>query len=94
MAVASYSQEEDSTLAEVAFVVGEGFQGLGVASIMLSQLEKIARKNDLTGFTAMVLHENKAMQHVFIKRYPYLKIQDFGSEISFTMMFDDSGYES
>jgi acyl-CoA hydrolase/GNAT superfamily N-acetyltransferase len=88
MAVASYAQEEDSTLAEVAFVVGEDFQGLGVASIMMEQLENIARKNGLTGFTAIVLRENKAMQHVFKKRYPNSKIQDSGSEVYFTMMFD------
>jgi acyl-CoA hydrolase/GNAT superfamily N-acetyltransferase len=88
MAVASYAQEEDSTLAEVAFVVGEDFQGLGVASIMMEQLENIARKNGLTGFTAIVLRENKAMQHVFKKRYPHSKIQDSGTEVYFTMMFD------
>ena len=88
MEVGSYAQEEDSTLAEVAFVVGEDFQGLGVASIMMEQLENIARKNGLTGFTAVVLRENKAMQHVFKKRYPHSKIQDSGTEVYFTMMFD------
>jgi acyl-CoA hydrolase/GNAT superfamily N-acetyltransferase len=88
MAVASYAQEKDSTLAEVAFVVGEDFQGLGVASIMMDRLENIARKNGLTGFTAIVLKENKAMQHVFNKRYPNSKIQDTGEEVNFTMMFD------
>ena len=88
MAVASYIQEEDSTLAEVAFVVGEEYQGLGVASIMMVQLENIARKNGLTGFTAIVLKENKAMQHVFKKRFPNAKIENGGSEFHFTMMFD------
>jgi GNAT superfamily N-acetyltransferase len=88
MAVASYAQEEDSTLAEVAFVVGENFQGLGVATIMMEQLENIARKNGLTGFTAIVLRENKAMQHVFKKRYPNSTIQEDGPEVYFTMMFD------
>ncbi len=88
IAVASYAQEENSNLAEVAFVVGENFQGLGVASIMMEQLENIARKNGLTGFTAIVLRENKAMQHVFKRRYPNSKIQDTGGEVNFTMMFD------
>jgi GNAT superfamily N-acetyltransferase len=88
MAVASYAQEENSTLAEVAFVVGEDFQGLGVASIMMAQLESIARKNGLTGFTAVALKENKAMQHVFKKRYPNSKIEDTGQEVYFTMMFN------
>jgi ribosomal protein S18 acetylase RimI-like enzyme len=88
MSVASYAQEDDATLAEVAFVVGEKFQGLGVASIMMDQLEVIARKNGLTGFTAIVLRENKAMQHVFKRRYPSSKIQDNGTEVNFTMMFD------
>ncbi len=91
MAVASYAQEEKSTLAEAAFVVGEDFQGLGVASIMLGQLESIARKNGLTGFTAIVLEENKAMQHVFKTRYPNSKIQYTGSEVFFTMMFNKDG---
>ncbi|MGW8193322.1 MAG: GNAT family N-acetyltransferase [Desulforhopalus sp.] len=88
IAVASYAKEGDSTLAEVAFVVGENFQGLGIASIMMDELESIARKNGLTGFTAIVLKENRAMQHVFKKRYPDAKIQDNGSEVFFTMMFD------
>ncbi|SDP80916.1 bifunctional acetyl-CoA hydrolase/transferase family protein/GNAT family N-acetyltransferase [Desulforhopalus singaporensis] len=88
MAVASYAQEPESNLAEVAFVVGEDFQGLGVASIMMDQLENIARKNGLTGFTAIVLKENNAMQHVFKKRYPNSRIQDNGPEVYFTMMFD------
>ncbi len=88
MAVASYAQEDNPALAEVAFVVGEKFQGLGVASIMMDQLEKIARKNGLTGFTAIVLRENMAMQHVFKRKYPNLKMQDTGTEVNFIMMFD------
>jgi hypothetical protein len=55
---------------------------------MMDRLEDIARKNGLTGFTAIVLKENKAMQHVFNKRYPNSKIQDTGEEVNFTMMFD------
>ncbi len=85
MAIASYMAAEDN-YAEVAFVVREDFQGMGVASHLLEVLESIAKKNSYAGFTASVLPENRTMVHVFKKRYPQAKTQidDGGIQIRMT----------
>jgi GNAT superfamily N-acetyltransferase len=68
----SYADESD-TQAEVAFVVREDFQGMGIASYLLAGLERIAKENHFKSFSATVLRENTAMLHVFKKRYPNAK---------------------
>ena len=52
---------------EVAFVVDEQYQGLGIASAMLAMLMRLARERGLQGFTADVLATNKSMLRVFEK---------------------------
>lgn len=49
MAIGSYAEYEDSW-AEVAFVVSEDFQGLGVASYLLRELEKNSIKKRIYRF--------------------------------------------
>lgn len=88
MAIGSYAMETE-TRAEVAFVVREDFHGLGVASYLLGELEKIARQNGYTGFSATVLRENSAMLKVFKKRYPNAKtLGTGGSEVTLHMDFE------
>jgi hypothetical protein len=54
-------------------------------------LEKIARENDFTGFSATVLRENAAMIHVFKKRYPHAEISlSGGGEMVVVMDFDSA----
>ena len=76
-------------LAEVAFVVREDYQGMGLASSLLEQLERIAQKNGFTRFTATTLRENASMCHVFKKRYPNAAFRHEGSEIEILMDFND-----
>ncbi|MBN2569228.1 MAG: GNAT family N-acetyltransferase [Deltaproteobacteria bacterium] len=73
MAIGTYAEEEDGR-AEIAFVVREDYQNLGVVSYLIDQLESIARENNYIGFKASVLKENEAMIHVFKKKYPNIKI--------------------
>lgn len=88
MAIGSYAREDEDR-AEVAFVVREDFQGMGVASYLLDALEKIAKVNDYKGFKATVLSENSAMLSVFKKRYPDAKLKALGSnEINVIMDFN------
>jgi GNAT superfamily N-acetyltransferase len=90
MAIGSYAQEDEHR-AEVAFVVREDFQGMGIASYLLEVLEAIAKENKYTGFSATVLSENSAMIHVFKKRYPNAKVKMMGgSDILILMNFEDS----
>jgi GNAT superfamily N-acetyltransferase len=81
----------DEDMAEVAFVVREDMQGLGIASILLEKLESIAQENDYTGFVATVLRENQAMIQVFKKRYPGAGItMGGGGEVSIVMNFAEN----
>jgi len=51
--------------AEVAFLVGDSFQGLGIASLIFKHLVAIARHSGMTQFEAEVLPLNEAMIRVF-----------------------------
>ena len=90
MAIGSYAAD-DETCAEVAFVVREDFQGMGIASYLIEILEKIAKENHYTSFSASVLRENSAMIRVFKKRYPNAKISvNSGSDLLIRMDFADA----
>ncbi len=90
IAIGTYAYDQDQQ-AEVAFVVREDYQGLGIASYLLAVLERIAKENQYTRFSATVLRQNTAMIQVFKKRYPNLKIStQVGHEILLIMDFDDS----
>jgi acyl-CoA hydrolase/GNAT superfamily N-acetyltransferase len=87
VAIGSYAVDSE-TRAEVAFVVREDYQGMGIASYMLEVLEMIAKENGFQGFVATVLHENTPMIRVFRNRYPHLKrIRQEGGEFALVMDF-------
>ena len=82
---------DTATRAEVAFVVREDYQGMGIASYLLNVLETIAKENEFTGFMAAVPRENAPMMRVFEKRYPHLrKIPEKGGELVLMMDFAGS----
>jgi GNAT superfamily N-acetyltransferase len=91
MSIGSYAKES-GLRAEVAFVVREDFQGMGVASYLLKILEKIAKDNNFKGFSATVLRENAAMIHVFKKRYSHARMTvNSGADVLIQMDFDNAG---
>ena len=53
--------------AEVAFLIGDAFQGLGIASRMFKHLVGIARSSGITQFEAEVLPSNEGMLKVFAR---------------------------
>ncbi len=89
MAIASYAEEEEGR-AEVAFVVREDYQGNGISTYLLKELETIARGNDYKGFSATVLRENSAMFRVFKKRYPNAIVNTSGGDLTIQMDFSDA----
>ena len=94
MAIGSYAMEAEDK-AEVAFVVREDYQGMGIASYLLDMLEKIAKENGYRKFSASVLRENSAMIHVFKKQYPNAKVlASGGSDIEIIMDFEATQEES
>ncbi len=63
--VGRYIVESDAPAAEVAFTVDEAHHGLGVGTLLLHHLARIARSRGLPEFRAYVLAENRAMLEVF-----------------------------
>jgi acyl-CoA hydrolase/GNAT superfamily N-acetyltransferase len=89
IAIGSYGQAEKE-VAEVAFVVKEDYQGMGLGSYLLEILERIAKENKYKAFSATVLRENRAMIRVFEKRYPNAQMKHGHSgEIEIYMPFEN-----
>ncbi len=63
--IGQYGVDESTHVAEVAVVVRDDMQGLGIGSELLSYLTMLAKRQGLLGFTAEVLVENKPMMHLF-----------------------------
>jgi len=94
VAIGSYAMEDPDS-AEVAFVVREDFQKMGIASYLLEVLEKIARENNYKRFRATVLRENQAMLHIFKKIYPQAKSSSGGgNDVLITMDFKEKKDEA
>jgi RimJ/RimL family protein N-acetyltransferase len=67
IALGGYYLDQHTNRAEVAFIVGDRWQGRGIGTFMLSYLISIAKRHGIAGFTAEVLWENRAMQAVLRK---------------------------
>lgn len=71
IAEARYARHKDKPLVDVAFVVDEKFQGLGIATHLYGMLARLARQRGARGMTADVLASNQSMLKVFEKgKYP------------------------
>lgn len=57
--------EDDATSAEVAFLVEDAYQGLGLGTALLEHLAAMAPRHGIRRFEAEVLGDNRAMLHVF-----------------------------
>ena len=64
IAEARYSKDEESSYGDVAFVVDEKYQDLGIATYIYEMLIRLAKERGLKGFTATVLQANKGMMKV------------------------------
>ena len=90
IAIGTYAYDREQ-VAEIAFVVREDYQSMGIASYLLAVLEQIAKENNYMRFQASVLRENRAMIQVFKKRYPDLKISaQSGNEVLIEMDLSNS----
>jgi acyl-CoA synthetase (NDP forming)/GNAT superfamily N-acetyltransferase len=65
VAVAAYERLQDRTAAEVAFLVDDSHQGLGIGTLLLEHLAASAAANGVTRFVAETLPANAAMLAVF-----------------------------
>lgn len=60
-----FGDAEPPDRAELSFAVEEDYQGLGIGSMLLRHLTRIARERGIADFHADVLPENKGMLAVF-----------------------------
>lgn len=67
IAEARYVKDPQRPYADVAFIVDEEYQNLGIATYLYRFLMRIAKQRGLQGFTADVLPANKEMMRVFEK---------------------------
>ena len=67
IAEARFVRDTQRPYADVAFVVDEAYQGIGIASYLYKLLARLAKERGLNGFTADVLSSNLAMMKVFEK---------------------------
>jgi acyl-CoA hydrolase/GNAT superfamily N-acetyltransferase len=67
IAEARYIKNRQNLFAEVAFIVDEKYQRLGIATYLYQTLIRLAKEEGLLGFTADVLSSNIEMMKVFSK---------------------------
>jgi len=65
IAVAQYDRSPGSEEAEVAFVVDDAHQGLGIGTLLLEHLATAGRRNGIKRFVADTLFDNRRMLGVF-----------------------------
>jgi GNAT superfamily N-acetyltransferase len=70
--------ETDPTLAEVAFIVGDDYQGRGVGSFLMAALAVAARGDGVRRFSARVLSDNLAMRTILDKFGAQWQREDLG----------------
>jgi len=88
IAIGRYYLDEKTNRAEVAFTVRDEWQKRGIGTFLLKHLIRIARRNGISGFTAEVLRENKAMQAVFHKSPYQIKSELKEGVYSIEIIFD------
>ena len=65
IAEARYAKDKKSAIGDLAFVVDEKYQGIGIGSYLYDMLIRLAKDRGLKGFSAEVLQANKSMLKVF-----------------------------
>jgi protein lysine acetyltransferase len=64
VADARYVRDDSPTVAEVAFIVGDDYQGRGIGSFLMEALAIAARSEGIRRFTARVLADNLPMRSI------------------------------
>jgi RimJ/RimL family protein N-acetyltransferase len=79
------TDDSASGAAEIAFMTGGSYRGLGIASLVLKHLVLIARDAGLSRFDAEVLAENQPMLAVFRRSGLPMKLRRDGSTVHVTL---------
>lgn len=85
IAGARYVTDTGGKTAEIAFMVEEDYQGLGLASRLLKELSDIARDSGVMRFEAEVLSRNASMLKVFQKSSLPVRTNSSGGVVHVTI---------
>jgi GNAT superfamily N-acetyltransferase len=88
IAEARFARHKDKPYVDVAFVVDEDYQGLGIATYLFQMLARLARQRGVRGMTADVLATNQAMLKVFEKGGFPIRSRFEDGAYALTMSFD------
>ena len=80
VAVARYAELPDEPgTADVAIVVGDRLQGQGLGSVLAAHLAEEAARNEIRGFSATMLSDNRAAHRLMAQLAGHLERRGFGS---------------
>ena len=88
IAEARYAKLHVRPLADVAFIVDEAYQGLGIASYLMQMLIRVAKEQGIKGFVASVLGGNRSMLRVFEKSGLTMQTRVEEGIVSVTLPFE------
>jgi acyl-CoA hydrolase/GNAT superfamily N-acetyltransferase len=95
IAEARYVKEHLNSLeADVAFVVDEAYQGLGIATFIYKMLIRLAKERGIKTFTADVLSTNNSMMKVFERGEMPIKARMEGGIYHLTIQLDEAETDS
>jgi RimJ/RimL family protein N-acetyltransferase len=83
------SDGPNSDQAEIAFMTSSDFRGLGIASLILTHLQRIAREAGVQRFEADVLAENQPMLAVFRRSGLPMSVRREGNVMHVTLSLSD-----
>lgn len=89
VAEARFVMDDRSYYGEVAFLIDDSYQGLGIGSHMLNLLIQIAKEQGLMGLTAELLSDNLPMKKIFEKANYPMEAQLENGVYSLTMHFNE-----
>jgi len=91
IAEARYVKEHSNSLeADIAFVVDEEYQGLGIATYLYKLLIRLAKERGVRIFTSDVLSSNSSMMKVFEKGNVPFKARLEGGIYRLIIQLDES----
>ena len=94
IAEARFVRQSKSLYADVAFIVDENYQNLGIAVFMYKILVRLAKEQGIKGFSADVLASNKPMLKVFEKGGHIVNSRFEEGVYSLKIPFDDRTAEA
>jgi RimJ/RimL family protein N-acetyltransferase len=83
------SEGPNSDQAEIAFIASSDYRGLGIASLILAHLQRVAREAGVQRFEADVLAENQAMLAVFRRSGLPMLVRREGNVMHVTLSLSD-----